>query len=191
MACFPILAAWLQTHSALITALATIVLAGITGLYLIETRRIRLDSIRPHLAIIPFYDHIKDPAQFRGDYYLVLTNEGKGSAFNINGTIKYPLLTINQDPPLTINRSNPEIKTELLNVSYRPLPIGQGVKIPLEVFKNYNWPLLPNARFEITLNYEDCYKNSFTLNKTLSHDDLKREWDIREKEVLFQRYSIS
>lgn len=180
----------LQMHSALITAIATIVLAVativlvlITRLYLKETKQIRLDSNRPYLNIIPF----TESDDFILNSYLVITNEGKGSAFNVKGTMKYPLLKTDDSTPH-------EYKEEALDISYRPVAVGQGVKVPLEMWKGNNIPSSTEpdkARFTVTLNYGGSYEKNLLVTKSFSVRDFNRKWDEREKSNLFNRYQMN
>ena len=174
MCCISTVIEWVQIHSAFITTIATIVLVVITLLYLPETRRIRLDSVKPHLMIIPF-------VQNTTDFYLIIINEGRGSAFNVKGEIKYPVITRLDSPE--------EYIEELLNITYRPISPGLGVKIPLE--KGFPSPLNANIpKFIITLTYDGIYEKNIPITQTFSFDVFTRKWDEQEKNLLFRRYSI-
>lgn len=128
--------------SALITAIATGVLAVITYWYAKMTRKILKASNKPEILVSLVPHEI-----YTNSIYLCIQNVGTGFATDIKLTC-IPSF----DPLLPGNRSLEEFGIFKQGIDY----LGPGNKVQIFLFWTHCLPKLPTQSLTITVNYKDC-----------------------------------
>ncbi len=142
------------------TALATIVLAIVTGLYLRELRKQRKEMQIPIIEITP----LKQSEVVS----VAVTNNGPGVALNIKSNIN----------------GMQQGKCTLLykDTRGRPLKSGKGIKYKLSTVTKIDV-------IQVEVTFEDSFRDVNKVKRDIELSDL-REWDERERHLFEHFYGI-
>lgn len=140
---------FLDSHNGAITAIATVVLAIITGLYLIETHKQNSIAVRPYPKLDLRFENVEDEeGHLKRFLILYVENIGRGPLMDIKVRMIEPY--------------EEHFEKKIV------FPVGEKTRIQLSEEEKYQ----KHKKFKINIKYKDMYdkeyQNDFNLEATIN-----------------------